>query len=86
MFTKYILAEKSEIVDTDSEKSVVGWGSKPQPDRDGELIEASAWDLDNYRKNPVLCLSHDLTKPPIGKILWVKADPNGLKFKKIFNS
>jgi len=84
MFTKYILAEKSEIVDTDSEKSVVGWGSKPQPDRDGELIEASAWDLDNYRKNPVLCLSHDLTKPPIGKILWVKADPNGLKFKAQF--
>lgn len=82
METKYITAEKSETVDV--ERAVVGWGSKPLPDRDGELIEASAWDLENYRKNPVLCLSHDLSKPPIGKILWVKADANGLKFKAQF--
>ena len=81
-FTKFIIAEKSETVD--AERSVVGWGSKPLPDRDGELIEASAWDLDNFRKTPVLCLSHDLAKPPIGKILWIKADPNGLKFKAQF--
>lgn len=80
--TKFVIAEKSETVD--GERSVVGWGSKPLPDRDGELIEASAWDLENFRKNPVLCLSHDLSKPPIGKILWVKADANGLKFKAQF--
>lgn len=82
METKFITAEKSETVDV--ERAVVGWGSKPLPDRDGELIEASAWDLENFRKNPVLCLSHDLSKPPIGKILWVKADANGLKFKAQF--
>lgn len=82
MEKKFIVAEKSETVDV--ERSVVGWGSKPSPDRDGELIEATAWDLENFRKNPVLCLSHDLSKPPIGKILWVKADANGLKFKAQF--
>jgi len=78
----YKQATSTESIDAES--AIVGWGSKPLPDRDKELIEASAWDLDNYRKNPILCLSHDLSRPPIGKVLWVKADPNGLKFKAKF--
>jgi HK97 family phage prohead protease len=79
---KYIIAEKSESFD--QEQSIVGWGSKPVPDRDGELIESSAWKLDSYKKNPVLMLSHDYTSPPVGKILWIKSDENGLKFKAKF--
>lgn len=78
----YKQAQSTESID--SENAIVGWGSKPLPDRDKELIEAGAWDLDNYRKNPILCLSHDLSRPPIGKVIWVKSDPNGLKFKAKF--
>lgn len=75
----------AEITETnDAEQSIVGWGSKPIPDRDGELIESSAWKLEQYRKNPVLMLSHDYSSPPVGKCLWVKADSNGLKFKAKF--
>jgi HK97 family phage prohead protease len=82
LIKKYIVAEKSEA--NDAEQSIVGWGSKPVPDRDGELIESSAWKLEQYRKNPVLMLSHNYSTPPVGKCLWVKADSNGLKFKAKF--
>jgi len=82
MEVKFIVAEKSEI--NEVEQSIIGWGSKPTADRDRELIEASAWNLDVYKSNPVLMLSHDYASPPIGKILWVKADETGLKFKARF--
>lgn len=82
MVKKYIAAEKSEV--NDAEQSIVGWGSKPVPDRDGELIESSAWKLEQFRKNPVLMLSHNYSTPPVGKCLWVKSDSNGLKFKAKF--
>lgn len=68
----------------DGEQSIVGWGSRPTIDRDKELIESSAWKLDNYRKNPVLLLCHKYDVPPVGKVLWVKSDQNGLKFKAKF--
>ena len=81
MFFK--LAEKSET--NDEEKSIVGWGSRPTPDRDKELILSSAWNLDNYRKNPIILLSHNYSSLPIGKALWVKEVPGqGLKFKAKF--
>lgn len=79
---KFITCEKSEVNDT--EKSIVGWGSRPTPDRDKELIEWKAWRLDRYKKNPVLLLSHNYQNPPVGKILWIKNDSNGLKFKAKF--
>jgi HK97 family phage prohead protease len=82
MEKKFIVVEKSEVNDT--EQSIVGWGSKPIPDRDGELIESTAWKLDDYRKNPVLMLCHDYSTPPVGKVLWVKSDTSGLKFKARF--
>jgi HK97 family phage prohead protease len=70
----------------DNEQSIIGWGSKPTMDRDKELILPNAWKLDNYQKNPVLLLSHKYDVPPVGKVLWIKADANGLKFKAKFAS
>ena len=82
MEKNFITCEKMES--NDEEGTIVGWGSKPSKDRDRELILSTAWKLDNYRKNPVLMLSHDYNQPPVGKCFWVKSDANGLKFKARF--
>lgn len=41
-------------------------------DRDGEVVTASGWDLDNYRKNPVVMFAHDYRSLPIGKAVDIK--------------
>ncbi len=83
MFTTAEIDTKSF---NDDERSFVAWASKPVVDRDDELIQAGAWDLKNYRKNPILFWAHDYTKFPVGKAMWVKEDAEGLKFKPSFAS
>ena len=36
-------------------------------DRDGEVIKASAWDFENYKKNPVIQWAHRYDELPVGK-------------------
>ena len=69
---------------SDVEKTLVAWASKPVVDRQNEVIDPFAWDLKDYQKNPVLMLSHDYKQLPVGKTLWIKATPDGLKFKAKF--
>jgi HK97 family phage prohead protease len=38
------------------------------PDRMGDVITASGWQLDNFKKNPVFMLSHDHSGLPIGTV------------------
>lgn len=68
----------------DDDLSFVAYASKETVDRDGELVKSSAWDLEDFRKNPVVMLAHDYSKLPIGKSLWEKMTPDGLKFKPKF--
>lgn len=68
----------------DQERSIVAWGSKAIVDRDNELIMGEAWNTSEFVKNPVLMFAHDYKMPPVGKILWVKTTPEGLKFKAQF--
>lgn len=79
---QFITCEKMES--DDNEGTVVGWGSKPTVDRDKEVIESTAWNLDSYLKNPVLLLCHKHDTPPVGKCLWVRSTPQGLRFKAKF--
>lgn len=80
---KFEVLEKKEI--NTEERSVVAWGNRPVLDRDQELVAADAkWELANFRKNPVLMLSHNYSHPPVGRILWAKATPDGLRFKAQF--
>jgi HK97 family phage prohead protease len=37
-------------------------------DRYGDIIRASGWQLDNFRKNPVLLFAHDSRSPAIGGV------------------
>jgi hypothetical protein len=38
-------------------------------DRAGDTIDADGWELDNYRKNPVILWAHDYSQPPVAKSL-----------------
>lgn len=50
--------------------------STSNQDRDGEVIEASGWDLKNFKKNPVVMYAHDYRSLPVGKAprVWVSSD------------
>jgi len=48
-------------------------------DRDGEVILPTAWDLKNFKKNPVIMYGHDYRGLPIGKAPKVWVDDGGLK-------
>jgi hypothetical protein len=37
-------------------------------DRYGDIIRVSGWQLDNFRKNPVLLFAHDSRQPPVGQV------------------
>ncbi|NKI20347.1 hypothetical protein HFN20_03700 [Paenibacillus dendritiformis] len=42
-------------------------GSTETEDRDQDVIRATGWQLENYKKNPVFLWAHDYTVPPIGR-------------------
>ena len=37
-------------------------------DRYGDIVRAAGWQLDNFRKNPVLLFAHDSRQPPVGQV------------------
>ena len=53
-------------------------------DRDGEVIKASGWELDNYKKNPIVLWAHDYASPPVGKAISVKISKGQLIFQVKF--
>ncbi|MEP0814514.1 MAG: HK97 family phage prohead protease [bacterium] len=63
---------------------IIGVASTSTVDRDGDVIEAAGWLLDEYRKNPQFLFAHDASDLPIGKTLWVKPEDKQLIFKAEF--
>lgn len=81
MFTEADIDYKSF---NDTERSFVAFASKPVIDRDKEIISWDAWDLANYKKNPIVLWAHSYREMPVGKSLWIKRTQEGLKFKPAF--
>lgn len=54
--------------------------STDEIDRTGEVVEQS-WDLENYKKNPIVLFGHDASKPGyvLGKATEIVADKDGDK-------
>lgn len=47
-------------------------------DRDNDIISMKGWQLDNYRKNPVVLWAHDYSQLPVGKCTGLKVVGNKL--------
>ena len=81
MFTQAEIDAKSF---NDNERSFIAWASRPVVDRDNEIIKPDAWNLKNFKKNPVILWVHDYGKPPVGRAMWIKTQEDGLLFKPSF--
>lgn len=53
-------------------------------DRDGESIDPSGWDFNNFLKNPVLLWAHDYREMPIGKVTDITRDGDRVLFRPQF--
>jgi hypothetical protein len=58
--------------------------STESTDRDGDVIEVEGWQLENYRKNPVVMWAHSYRTVPIGKALDVVKAPPVLRASFMF--
>lgn len=72
----------TEKDDSDSDTlRISGYASTNDKDRDGDVIEASAWEkpsaLKDYLNNPIILAYHD-HKQPIGKMVEYTVSPKGL--------
>jgi len=60
---KYIAFGEVKSVD---DKTITVVASDESEDRQGEVIKVAGWSLANFKKNPVMLVSHDYTQLPIG--------------------
>jgi len=54
-------------------------------DRHGESLSIDAWDLKNFKKNPVLQFAHNYNLPPVGLAKKLKRDGDKLMFEPVFH-
>lgn len=80
---KKYLKSYVEKVDKDSGE-IYAVASTEAEDRDGDVILNEAWDLKNYKKNPLLLWSHDIHSLPIGKVNRITNKNGKLEFSAIF--
>ncbi len=70
----------------DETRSFLAVASDESIDRQGEAIAQDGWDLENYKKNPVVLWGHDYSQPPIGKTLEIGTMNGKLMFRPSFAS
>ena len=80
--TRLTVTEKDAGGDQESDTLVIsGYASTNDKDRDGDVIEAGAWNkpsaLKSYLNNPIILAYHD-HKQPIGKMVEHSIDERGL--------
>ena len=83
--TKFLTAKFIKTAKEEGQPMTI-WAvaSAPTIDRDRELIRADAWDLMEFRRHPVLILSHDYQKLWIARVEEITSKADGLYFKAVF--
>lgn len=82
------LRRKQEVATTTEvdakEKCDISTITTDSVDSDGEVVLPNGIDLKTYQRNPVVLWSHMMEQPPIGRCLWIKSTPNGMKAKTMY--
>lgn len=80
-------AFQAEVLDQeDSRRTLWAVASMEEPDREGDVILAEGWELENYRKNPVILFAHKYDQPPVARALEIGVSQKGLRFRAQFPS
>jgi HK97 family phage prohead protease len=73
-----------EVKAVEGERSLWFNASTEDRDRDGDVLVAKGWKLQNFKKNPVFLWAHDYRRPPIGKAAEAVVEDNKLQIKVEF--
>lgn len=88
--TKLICKEAFDVKQASNGVFIEGFANKATIDRGDEIITTDAWELDNFKKNPVILFNHGMDTlggTPVGKAVEVKQTDDGLFLKvKMSNS
>lgn len=79
---KYFIVEEKEI--SDEERIIEFTNSTPTQDRYHDTIDQNGWQLENFRKNPVVLWAHDYGQPPVAKSVNVWIEDGKLKSRDQF--
>jgi hypothetical protein len=63
------------------ERADVSWITSEAPDRAREVVLARGMNDAQYQLNPIVTLQHAYHLPPVGRSLWRKVVPGGVKAK-----
>lgn len=87
---KLVCEETFEIKNSAQGVTIQGFANKATVDRGDEVIAVDAWELDNYRNNPIILFNHGMDTlggTPVGKAIDIKQTKDGLFLKvKMSNS
>jgi hypothetical protein len=64
---------------------MVAIASDESTDRHGDIIKQDKWDFKNFRKNPVLLLSHNYNNTPVGLVKKFRVDGKKMIFEPHFH-
>jgi len=88
--TKLVCKDSFDIKQVGKEIVIEGFANKATIDRGDEIITTDAWELDNFKKNPIILFNHGMDTlggTPVGKATEVRATDEGLFLKvKMSNS
>lgn len=74
-----------ELKAIDTEKrTITAVASTETPDRFGDVVKSSGWQLDNFKKNPTIVWGHDYKQLPIAKATDIAVRNNQLIFTAEF--
>lgn len=59
---------------------IEGWANRAIVDRGNDMIMPEAWNIEQFKKNPIMLFNHDMNKP-IGKVMDCKPMDGGLFVK-----
>ena len=71
-------AVETEVTESEEERVLNFKISTETPDSYDDVIKADGWDLERFRKNPVVLWAHDHRQPPIGQALSVGVENGDL--------